>query len=857
MLKRFLKYSVQPLIIAFLLGLLTFIFGFLSIFTSKNYEWGIDISRDGFIGFADLLFNTMRLVNGNPQYVLEDNLFYAIAQFFAVCFAVTVIYGVLVELSSKFRDFFRLGKFLWYKIRRKDPAFIFGLGKFGLTLAKELCEHKRPVYVISVSDDSEQVLRAERYGALILERDHYDEGTINNITLPKSAEIFVTTENDATNIEIAGLLSDRSSDLYHGYISKRIKGYIHIGDQKMNNTLKMHSLLSEDSSNINWTPFSTLNTTARDLFYQLFLDQQLGILSDTDHEDHQVASEMAKTNDFALPGKNEVFHLFLFGFGEIGQSIALHAAHFAHFESGLRPRITIFGDAETGMKPWELFLERYPAFSPYDLDLSGSDFHEDGDGWDTTRFRPHDREYQTRSEFKKQNIEFPTEQKEGESDADYRKRIKEWEEKLEFRFLQDHAVEYVVNAEYMPILTDIESGTLMDELSKRVTAKQPDVKTAIVFCFDKESRNFKDSLRFQLELARRFFVENEESGLTCCKPGAKKIFPVPIFVHLPFEKGFVKLLKSKSGYDETAINENLPIHIFGERDRISSYSVVTNSEIKNYAEGLREVYETLSGKDSQEHADFESSDMEAAMFAEVKLKTLGITFRKRDKFSPEGIYAEYYWEEVEELYEDWKQKYYSDDKLFAESEIVIPYQTAEELVYKNYDKDAVEKLLIQRLSLLRRIEFIPEGEGTRDSAERDFIITEVDKINELKSSILDEAMDRFESYLNTEASSKGDKCCGLDLVAEMEHNRWMGERLSKNWRFGDRDTHRRFRKSFVPWKLVPTWDNKIINELSSKYQMHIEWTAYKPENMKNYDKQQIPRIIIERRERGFCAFIDK
>jgi hypothetical protein len=53
--------------------------------------------------------------------------------------------------------------------------------------------------------------------------------------------------------------------------------------------------------------------------------------------------------------------------------------------------------------------------------------------------------------------------------------------------------------------------------------------------------------------------------------------------------------------------------------------------------------------------------------------------------------------------------------------------------------------------------------------------------------------------------------CGqdLDLAAEMEHNRWLGERLMKGWSFGARSDLRRQRPGFVPWRDLTESDRDI------------------------------------------------
>jgi hypothetical protein len=64
----------------------------------------------------------------------------------------------------------------------------------------------------------------------------------------------------------------------------------------------------------------------------------------------------------------------------------------------------------------------------------------------------------------------------------------------------------------------------------------------------------------------------------------------------------------------------------------------------------------------------------------------------------------------------------------------------------------------------------------------------------------------------------------------MEHRRWMGERLAKGWRYGPRDDCREQRTTFVPW-------------------------AELTEDERRYDRQQLPSLIVARREQGFVAHV--
>ena len=48
----------------------------------------------------------------------------------------------------------------------------------------------------------------------------------------------------------------------------------------------------------------------------------------------------------------------------------------------------------------------------------------------------------------------------------------------------------------------------------------------------------------------------------------------------------------------------------------------------------------------------------------------------------------------------------------------------------------------------------------------------------------------------------------MELLAQVEHNRWMAERLTAGWRFGPRDDLRKRRPAFRPWEQLPDADER-------------------------------------------------
>jgi hypothetical protein len=873
-----------PLLLAMFAGAATLVLAFIGYQLAGNYR--LDLSSEGWNGFSELLFNSVRLLLMDSPGSTPENAWYATARIMAVLFVTLGIWGIIKELGKSTRYTLRQAWFRLLRIFNRKPIVIIGLGRIGLSLVNDLLRKEspaRPVYAVSNLDIPENLETAFKKGALTLAADATDVDILSqkNIKdyIKDSSEIFIATGNDSRNLEIAANIKKILLDEENGGDdSSSLQCYVHVSDAGLTTSMNNHKLFEEHNLNIIYHYFSSPNMTARAFFTNLFLDQGAGLIKGSSEEKDSEPS-------FNIPDDNEVFHLFIFGFGEVGQALALHTARFAHFKSHFRPRLTIFVDSEDGDTNWRKFLARYPYYSRNGIDLAKPGYTDDwNNGSKATGSEPDPETNHTVSS-----------------------------EKELLNLLQNHAVKYAVNAEFKPVISDVESQNVLDCINKRLTCNDPDVKAAVAFCYDNERRNFDHALRLQYELSRNLIKKDptKESLLQCEAGFTEKQLPIPIYAHLPVDKGLADLIESdlrNTGNDKVIeiTNQKFPVHTFGSQDAIFSYDVIRNSELKYYADSLGEIYKVTSSNSSA-HPDFEDSNMNAAMLTEIKLKALDICFEK-DKNEEPAIFDDYFGSSFKELYaelqtydksdgpnseidrlklsiddiirvraESEDKKRLIDRELFFNRIKVTKLKSIEEkkddlkseLNEKEVDReDAIRKLTGFLDEELRKFKnnprIITTGEKVVKSAvEENSAINEKAKklkdkyefdATERAEKIIDELadyatglienqifnraayniIDSFEGYLKKYGVEKVDP----DLHAKIEHNRWMGERLTKKWSFGERDDFRKQRISFVPWEYLPHTD-KI--ESSGDFEMN---------DYRLYDRQMLPKIIMDQRERG-------
>jgi hypothetical protein len=249
---------------------------------------------------------------------------------------------------------------------------------------------------------------------------------------------------------------------------------------------------------------------------------------------------------------------------------------------------------------------------------------------------------------------------------------------------------------------------------------------------------------------------------------------------LPTEYHIGELLQEKY---KSISGSKFEVNPFGQRNKTISYDVITGHEIQGSADEIRRAYEALSGKDGKGHVDFDQSNYEAVLHAELKFEALNIKF---ESVKPgQHLLSEYLSEAV-------NKEIKSLPKL---QEGKYKYELAKQ------EFDALSPQAKQRLCITNRI---------KESA-----------------AITSEEIQKHAKEVVSDFNKSVDNA---DAAAIMEHNRWMGERLTNGWSYGEKDNRLKQRVTFVPWEDLT-------------------------EDQKNYDRQQLPSLILAMAEKGKYAVI--
>lgn len=354
------------------------------------------------------------------------------------------------------------------------------------------------------------------------------------------------------------------------------------------------------------------------------------------------------------------------------------------------------------------------------------------------------------------------------------------------------AIEYAVNAEFLDLPDDLGTATLADQVLDRAAPLQetPDgpltrVRLAVVVCLEEERASFEAALRLQHALT---VAQAERDG---------EHAPIPVYVHVP-EQGLDSVImktdqsvaSAKLSHEHRHRDRQFPVRVFGVRDEVASYERITAQRAQNLAKGHRSLYETLAPlRALHVHLDFASSDLDAALHAQAKGAVLGIQFHDpRTEGQPEHA--------VRVL-----------------APLVDPAidQTVKKLLAKFPSGVPHEELMSQQSEVRGRLALASHVAESSDPADQNLVV-----------GILDEVV----ALMHEELAAHGHD---PNLPAKMEHNRWMGERLLKGWRYGERDNTRRQRITFVPWSKLTERDRR-------------------------HDELSLPRIVIEAHEKGIESY---
>lgn len=248
--------------------------------------------------------------------------------------AAGLFFAFLRELT---RDQLLLLRF-WFPWRR-GHVVVCGLGDLGLRLALDGRRRRRFVVAIEKDPAPDALARARASGVLVLEGDARDPAQLRRARIERADFLLAACKYDQTNVAVAALVGQfsRPNKKRAGPLVCRLL----IRDSTLRPLVSNEALYPHTGSayRVNFTDLDLEDTAARQAIRRNPLDFR------PIHQEDNIQA-----------------HLVVIGFGQMGQSLALHAARIGHFASevGKHPRqlrITVVDkNANTG---WNDFIARY------------------------------------------------------------------------------------------------------------------------------------------------------------------------------------------------------------------------------------------------------------------------------------------------------------------------------------------------------------------------------------------------------------------------------------------------------------------------------------------------------------------
>jgi len=260
-------------------------------------------------------------VQGNVPWQLE------IARVLA---PVVPAWAALQALLFLFRD----QREAWRLRRRKDHVVVCGLGRKGMQLVRDFRSAGENVVAIERDEDNLYVAACRSLGAQVLTGNCTDRSLLRNARVDRARYVIIVTGDDGTNVETAVLTCQLVRER-----SRRIRGivrcYVHVVALRLCQLLERHDLLSSPDEKFEARMVNSFLNSARSLL--------------TAHPLEPVGF-----------GERDprVVHLIIFGFGKMGESVAVQAAKLGHFANDMRLRITVID--EHALDRQASFANRYP-----------------------------------------------------------------------------------------------------------------------------------------------------------------------------------------------------------------------------------------------------------------------------------------------------------------------------------------------------------------------------------------------------------------------------------------------------------------------------------------------------------------
>lgn len=422
-----------------------------------------------------------------------------VAAGFAMLLAVTVASrGILVLFNDS-----------WEKLQLlnvSEHIIVCGLGRIGRQLVVDLIEmrDRRLIVVIEPDEENPNLKWAREHGILCIAGDATKRENLLESAVARASEVFLVTGRDECNIEstveIRDILKEAGQrSTWLGFKLPPLRCFAHIMDRDLAIALRDHADAIELGTNrlMDIEVFNALERTSRRLL--------------ADIANGTFCGDEMRPNE-----EHEVAHYVMIGFGEFGQTLALHLGELAHFENGKRLRLTVV-DHDIDKKARQ-FISKNPRFGPDVNEIRDWHFKEEADRWADRTYRPLER-------VRLMNAPL--------------------------------GIEYACNAHYV----EYSEATDEDFLSAMNTAFEgKGVKPVILVCFEDDRRNFAIAERLNAKL----------------KTMDKRW---PIFVWIPRQRELSQLLIEQHkgvGDKPASTGKGCDLFPFGQCYGSVSYLEVTN-----------------------------------------------------------------------------------------------------------------------------------------------------------------------------------------------------------------------------------------------------------------------------------------
>ena len=272
--------------IIWFISLLLGYFGFSEFSRENSINWS----------FSDVVYRTIQLIDlGSGSVDGKLNWMLEIARFLLPALTIYTIIQGLLHLFDKQMQFIRL----W---GLRNHIIVCGLGRKGNYIAKDLLKSGQKVVVIEKEISSEIAAEIQKEGGIVLAGDATQQDTLYSARLHRARYIVCMLGNDSLNLQVA-------FQAYHITRSRnkgRLTCTICLSSQGLFEVAKRNELFHEDGVPYQIESFNPYDRSARLLLVQ---DDDL--------------------KDLANSCKDSV-HLLIVGWGRLGESLIIQAAHSWH-----------------------------------------------------------------------------------------------------------------------------------------------------------------------------------------------------------------------------------------------------------------------------------------------------------------------------------------------------------------------------------------------------------------------------------------------------------------------------------------------------------------------------------------------